>query len=156
MAAGGKTSKVKLALAMAGAGFCVAFVMMLGGAIASRPTQRGPSELALHPDQQDRILAERKATEFQEQLGLDEDQTAAVASLLQKAREDMAAAMRTAPQDRAARLAAGMQYMEKMNTQVEALLDGEQRAKYRELREDRRGRLFELLEAFESRRQSGS
>lgn len=149
-------SKVKLGLAVVGAGFCVVFVVMLVGAIASRPERRGPSDLALHPDEQDRILAERKAGELQEQLGLDEGQTAAVAELLRRAREDMAAAMKTAPQDRAARIVAGMQHMEKMNAEVEALLNEEQLAKYRELRDERRGRLFELFEAFQNRRQSGS
>jgi len=69
-------------LVVIGAGFCVLFVAGIVCAVVTREEPAEPSELALHPEREEAILAERRAREYQQMLSLNEEQTDQVAQII--------------------------------------------------------------------------
>ncbi len=87
--------KWKLALAALGVLYLIGFAVWGVYAVSERTTQqRGASELASHPERQDEILAERRAEEARELLGLSSEQTRQLATLIE-AHTQKAQALRT-------------------------------------------------------------
>mgnify|MGYP000983032005 CR=1 FL=1 len=77
-------TRVKYALAGAGALYVVLFVgyLVYAGTRSSAPV--GPSELEAHPERQAEIVARRHAEELRDQLQLTEEQTQKIAVIFQK------------------------------------------------------------------------
>lgn len=73
---------VKYGLAGLGAVYLVVFAGYLVYAGLKPSPPKGPSELALHPEREDEILARRRAEEMQEELKLTDEQTQRIANIL--------------------------------------------------------------------------
>lgn len=139
------TSKLKLVFAGIGAGFCVVFLVLIVHALLAGPQLTGPSELALHPDRQDEILAKRKATELQEKLELTDDQTQKVTAILLEARKETADFIRNGPTDQMERFAEGRSRLQSLQDQIAAVLTPEQREKFQKVVDDRRERTGAII-----------
>ena len=75
-------------LAVVGAGYLVAGAAWGVYALAKRPSQqRGPSEIAAHPERAGEILARERAEEMKQRLGLSDEQTTKVAEALKAGAE---------------------------------------------------------------------
>jgi hypothetical protein len=77
-------TRVKYALAGAGAVYIILFVGYLVYAGTVTATPQGPSELEAHPERQAEIVAQRRAEELRDQLQLSEEQTRQVAAIYLK------------------------------------------------------------------------
>jgi len=72
---------VKYALAGIGACYVAVFAGYLAYTTMKPVAPSGPSELEAHPERQEEILAQRRAEEMKERLGLTDDQTAKLSEL---------------------------------------------------------------------------
>jgi len=81
-----KTPKLKLFLAAMG---ILTLLVAAGGTVVAIVSRETPqvSDLALHPERQDEILARREADGYRDQLGLSEEQTVKIAEILLDARK---------------------------------------------------------------------
>jgi Spy/CpxP family protein refolding chaperone len=77
-------TRVKYALAGAGAFYIILFVGYLVYAGTSQTAPQGPSELEAHPEKQAEIVSQRRAEELRDQLQLTEEQTRKVADIYLK------------------------------------------------------------------------
>ena len=77
-------TRVKYALAGAGAFYIILFVGYLVYAGTSQTAPQGPSELEAHPEKQAEIVSQRRAEEMREQLQLTEEQTRKIADIYLK------------------------------------------------------------------------
>lgn len=133
LAAAGGLAAVSLA--------CAAF-MIYGYVSGARP--KGPSELTLHPEKQDTIVAERRAAQFKERLGLTDDQTEQLAQMLQRFRNEMREQRKQMKGEPAERLALGRAKVQGFADQLRGMLTEEQQAKFDALRADRTQRMDTL------------
>lgn len=132
-------ASVCAALATVSAGFVIA-----GYASGSRP--KGPSELTLHPELQEQILAERRAKEIQEKLSLTEEQTVKVRDEVMALRNDLHALRRENKGNGEAFRPMARARLGKFTGNLRALLTEEQRVQFDAIKSDRMERLDALRE----------
>ncbi|HOZ46497.1 MAG TPA: hypothetical protein PLO37_05945 [Candidatus Hydrogenedentes bacterium] len=77
----------KLVLAAIGVIYLMLFAGYLVFAAVEKSKPRGPSELEAHPERANEIMARQRAEEFQERLGLSDEQTQQIADILKAERE---------------------------------------------------------------------
>lgn len=77
-------TRLKYALAGAGALYIILFVGYLVYAGTRTATPQGPSELEAHPERQAEIVSRRRAEELRDQLQITEDQTQKIAAIYLK------------------------------------------------------------------------
>ncbi len=77
-------TRLKYALAGAGAVYILLFVGYLVYAGTRSAAPQGPSELEAHPERQAEIVAQRRAEELRDQLQLSEEQTRQIAAIFLK------------------------------------------------------------------------
>lgn len=128
----------KYALAAAGAVYLVGMAIWAVTALRAQPGQTGPSELALHPERQDEILAQRRADAMKEELGLSAEQAAKLTGIVQEfqqaRKERFLGAAETGP---LGRMQAMMQLRAEMREKLGAVLSPEQLAQFEEKQEQR-------------------
>ncbi len=123
-------SKLQIVLAVIGAGFCVLFVAGVVYAVVTTEEPAEPSELALHPEREDEILAERRARQYQQMLSLNEEQTDQVAQIVLSARKQEKQDLAKGYEDGRAMRDAKLQRRKAVSDQIEAILTPEQRVAY--------------------------
>ncbi len=136
--------KAKLTLAGAGAGLSLACAALILFGYVSGPRPQGPSELTLHPERQEEIIAGRRAGELKTRLGLSDDQTAQLSQMLVSFRAELREHRRQNAGNPAARIAAGRQKLQGFADQIRGILTEEQRARFDAMREDRMQRMESL------------
>jgi Spy/CpxP family protein refolding chaperone len=128
-------SKIKLLLAGVGVITLVVAAGYLAKMAVTPAQHHGPSELSLHPERQDSILAGRRAQMLQKRLGLNSDQTKQVAQLIEKAKKESDGFISDPTLDPGAKLMAARSKMQDVMAQIEPLLTPEQKEKFGAQRE---------------------
>ncbi len=110
---------------------CAAGSYALYNAWASQPANTGPTELTLHPERQQEIMAERRADRIQEKLNLSDEQAAQMEEIMRGMGEEMRR-MGPPPAGGGIRemMARRRGHMQQMDEKVRAILDDEQFEKY--------------------------
>ncbi|MDQ1258142.1 MAG: hypothetical protein QG656_2751, partial [Candidatus Hydrogenedentes bacterium] len=125
-------------------GFCVVFVVLGVYTFATYEPPAGPSELALHPERQDEIKADRRAQELQQTLSLNDDQTAQVSAIILAARKENAAIQQQPFEVHSEKDDAILDVWIRAVHQIDGLLTPEQLKRY--LQEDDRKRLETVIQ----------
>lgn len=139
----GRVSTVKAVLAGVGV------VTLVVGAVLA--TQRfvaaqadGPSDLTLHPEKQDEIVAARWADTLGADLNLTPEQSTQVAALFKGFREDMQAMREASTGQMGGQVIQRLMRVQQLDTDVLALLNPEQAEIYQVRREERVSRIRNL------------
>jgi hypothetical protein len=135
-----KVSKKKLFLAAGAAVVAVTCAAVIAWGYASGPKPKGPSELTLHPENQEKIVAERRALELRRNLDLTEEQTAQVTEALMALRRDIRTLRAENRGDAPVMLGAGRERMQQFLDTVRGTLDDEQKQRFDSMTQDRMGR----------------
>jgi len=135
-------------LAAVGVAYLVGGAVWLAFHIAPDGETPGPSELALHPERQEEILAQRRADELAGKLGLDAEQAAEMAAVMRDMQQQRKSLMREHGGDRVAMAMNGMQMMQDMQERARAILTDEQYAAFETEMNDRVSRLMEAGRRF--------
>ncbi|HDP33638.1 MAG TPA: hypothetical protein ENN29_00845 [Candidatus Hydrogenedentes bacterium] len=138
-----KASKFKIGMAVLGAGFLVAGVILVVSAVVNRP-ERGPTSLTLHPERQEEIAAERRARELQSQLNLREDQIPAVTAVIMDIRGQIRARREAGLGDIQSIRRLREDMIQELDTRLAPLLDEDQRGGYEQSKENLIGRLDQV------------
>jgi len=135
-----KISKKKLFLAAGAAAVAVTCAAVIAWGYASGSKPKGPSELTLHPENQEQIVAERRALELQRNLNLTEEQTAQVTEALMTLRRDLRTLRAENKGGAPVMFGAGRERMQQFLNTVRGTLNDEQRQRFDNMKEDRMGR----------------
>jgi len=141
-------NKLKLILACIGAGFCVAGAILAITAFTADSAAKGPSELTLHPENQEQIVARRRAAEFQHVLSLTDEQTAQLTEVIVLFRRQAKEIRWQNAGNNAGLFMAGRRKMEEFDQALRKILTSEQWTQYQErkmIRRERFGALQQLL-----------
>jgi hypothetical protein len=104
----------------------------------------GPSELTLHPERQDEILADRRADSLGQKLGMNPEQTAELSRIIEGFQQARLADRQQYAGNLLGLMQARRAAMQDLDTQVQALLTAEQRANYANVKSDLMGRVAGL------------
>ncbi|HPO15807.1 MAG TPA: hypothetical protein PLI09_20365 [Candidatus Hydrogenedentes bacterium] len=136
------TNKKKTVLAGGAAAVSVACVAVVIVGYVSAPRAKGPSELTLHPENQEQVVAERRALELKERLALTEEQTRQVADMFTEFRKEIREVRKENPGGAlGSRIPAMRERAQQMGDQIRGILTEDQRKKFDEQRADRMQRL---------------
>ncbi len=146
-----KRSKVKMVLAVTGAGFCVLGAVMVFGIVTDSFAAQGPSELTLDPDNQERIVSERRARDLQTALDLDEEQVRQLTESVMALREEGRRLREENAGNMLAMMASRRQQIQAFDAEVRSVLRDDQLPQYEEfksLQMSRMGAARELAQNF--------
>jgi len=144
--------KWKYVLAAVGVLYLVGAALWAAFAVMNAAGKQGPSELALHPDRQDTILARQRAAAMQADLGLSEEQTIELAAIFEgfhRARKDI---LRSGGGDRGTLMMARLQGFQDLQQEVQAVLSPAQYEAFQDKLYERTGG---FLQAMRKMRQQG-
>lgn len=141
MAADGKTSGTpwwKYVLAAVGAAYAAAFLGWGIYALTRTAEQRGPSELAMYPERQDELIAQRQAEAMRAEYGLSDEQVRQAALVMREMNERRREMMRRAVEEGALqRFQDRRQMLELLREKMRVVLTPDQYAKFEEKQTER-------------------
>lgn len=138
----------KYVLAGAGAVFCVVAAVALTARAAGVGKDSGPSELTLHPENGERIAAERRAGFIKDQLGLSNEQTAQIVDILVEFRSEARNVRRNNAGDFASFANTMRGRLQEVGDRIRPILTPEQQQRFDEMREQRFQRTGALRQIF--------
>ncbi|HDP35865.1 MAG TPA: hypothetical protein ENN29_12245 [Candidatus Hydrogenedentes bacterium] len=149
---------IKLTLAAVGACAGMGFAVWLAWSYFGADKSTGPSQLTLHPADQERILAERRALEFKERLNLTDEQATQVTRVIMELREDVRRMRAENAGSMKGRQAMRQTLMRELDKKIVPILTPEQQALYQERKADfetRAGQLQQFRQRFAPQQNQG-
>ncbi len=128
-----RTKTVAAAAAAAGG---VALLVWAVAASFPGQTHAGPSELTLHPERQEAIIAERRAASLAAELRLNAEQRAAVEAIMLEARRSLIDLRAKHAGDVLGMIQARRNHMQSVSEQIQAQLNPEQQERFVDMRSD--------------------
>lgn len=129
---------------------CGVLTIVAGGALAiwqliqARDNASGPSELTLHPERQNEILASRRADVIAERLGLTPQQSVEMTRLISEFMESRNADRENNAGNMLALMQSRRAAMMEMDSKISALLKPEQQEKFQQMKGEMFGRIGQL------------
>jgi Spy/CpxP family protein refolding chaperone len=142
--------KMKLMFAGAAACACVGFAVWMGYSYFVSDDSNGPSSLTLNPEDQEQIVAERRAFSLKEKLNLTEEQTDKVTEIVMQMRDKVRDARAENAGNMAGLMTMRRTMMDEFEKKVMPILTPEQQKLFKEGKEDAGGR-FQQLQQFRER-----
>lgn len=119
-------------------------VMIIAQVAETRATPSGPTPLTLHPEQQDEILAGRRAESLGQRLGLNPEQTIQLSGVLEDFHKARLADRAKYAGDLFGLMQARRGAMQELDGKIQGLLTADQRANYASVKSDLMGRMAGL------------
>lgn len=142
--------KLKLVLAGVAACACMAFAGWLAYVYFTPKPTEGPSSLTLNPEDQERIVAERRAFSLKERLNLSNEQTAKVTTIVMEMRKEVRKARAENVGNMMGLMAMRRTMMQEFEEKVMPVLTPEQQQLFKEGKADV-GERFQQLQQFRER-----
>ena len=136
----------KYGLAALGVVYAIGTVIWIVLLVSKTYAPSGPTALAMHPEQQDALLALRRAEKMQADLGLTPEQTEQVAKIMEGFHAERKERFLSAPEGQPmARMQAMMELREKVRTELSTVLTPEQLEQYSDGQQQRFSGVFSAL-----------